>query len=220
LSRNGKNGHPKPSGDEGKPERGIRKRLPRVHDRDQPKHEFPPQQSAVPAGDARVDNWKTYAQTKAQRRGPNGRRQPANIDPMYVAELAFLGMKKTEVGVLCGVDEAVITRRFEFEFRAGKAAREHALREAQMQKALGGDTSMLIFLGKNELGQADKTQHDHTGLIEHEHRAIIERMMTNPAANAAAELHARKQIQSHVIEQTPADEIEPGDDEGGSDNAN
>lgn len=46
-----------------------------------------------------------------------------------------------------------------FEQKRGKG--KIAIRRAQVQKALNGDTTMLIWLGKNGLGQTDKQEVDH-----------------------------------------------------------
>lgn len=47
-------------------------------------------------------------------------------------------------------------RRFSEVFREKKALGKMSLRRAQMQAAIGGNTTMMIWLGRNLLGQTDK----------------------------------------------------------------
>ena len=46
---------------------------------------------------------------------------------------------------------------------AGKAS----LRRAQWSSALGGNVTMQIWLGKQELDQRDKQDHEHSGTVKH-----------------------------------------------------
>jgi len=48
-------------------------------------------------------------------------------------------------------------------FERGKGKSMISLRRKQIQKAMDGDTSMLIWCGKNLLGQKDRQQNEHTG---------------------------------------------------------
>lgn len=53
--------------------------------------------------------------------------------------------------------------RFSAIFAQKRGVGRISLRRAQMQQALSGNTTMLIFLGKNYLGQTDKQEITHEG---------------------------------------------------------
>jgi len=77
------------------------------------------------------------------------------IDAEQVRELAELGCLATEIGAILGCSTDTLFRRFTDELAAGKAALKHNLRRAQIQAALAGNATMLIWLGKTILGQRD-----------------------------------------------------------------
>ena len=47
-------------------------------------------------------------------------------------------------------------RHFKAELTKGRESLKHSLRRAQIKVALGGNATMLIWLGKNLLGQSDQ----------------------------------------------------------------
>jgi hypothetical protein len=67
-----------------------------------------------------------------------------------------------------GIDRGTLTLRIKektgLDFPAYKEQKKEAmrvnLRKKQYEVAMNGNVSMLIWLGKNELGQADKHEHD------------------------------------------------------------
>lgn len=83
-----------------------------------------------------------------------------------VAELAYNGCKNSEIGYILGVDEETIANRFSGALAKSRAIKRADLRAVQIKKALAGDVTMLIWLGKNELEQTDKLQNDHAGTVE------------------------------------------------------
>lgn len=78
------------------------------------------------------------------------------IDPVEVEKLASLGLTNREIGIIVGASEATIGRRFASEIDKGRALLNRSLRRKQVEMALGGNVTMLIWLGKNYLGQSDK----------------------------------------------------------------
>jgi len=72
-----------------------------------------------------------------------------------VEKLASYGCKNTEIADFfnCSVD--TITNRFSDILRKGRAELKKTLRKAQIDYALKGNATLLIWLGKNELGQSD-----------------------------------------------------------------
>jgi hypothetical protein len=77
------------------------------------------------------------------------------IPPTEVFKLAQIGCKNQEIADWFGVDENTLTYNFSVELLKGREALKQSLRRAQLSLALGGNAVMLIFLGKNYLGQSD-----------------------------------------------------------------
>lgn len=77
------------------------------------------------------------------------------IDPKEVEKLAALGMKISEMSEWFGVDDSTLNYNFKQEIAKGKHNLNCSLRQAQIRLALSGNATMLIFLGKNILGQSD-----------------------------------------------------------------
>lgn len=84
-------------------------------------------------------------------------RPPLKVDPKKVEELAASGAKVVEIADYFGVSRDVIHDRFATELSKGKAKLRESLRRAQVKQAKRGNTTMLIWLGKQYLGQTDKS---------------------------------------------------------------
>lgn len=87
--------------------------------------------------------------------------QKVEIDPAEVVRLSSEGAKVTEIAEIFGVDRDTIHRRFAAELRKGRFERDQSLRRAQLSTAKAGNPTMLIWLGKQYLGQADASIDDH-----------------------------------------------------------
>lgn len=104
---------------------------------------------------------KPKAQTK--RKGPG--RPKVAIDWQQVGRMLEAGATAEGIAATVGCDTATLYRRCETDnkinfatFSQQKRAKgDELLRVAQFKQALGGNTSMLIWLGKQRLGQSDKT---------------------------------------------------------------
>lgn len=77
------------------------------------------------------------------------------IDPEQVRKLAEIGCTDLEIALIVGIHAANLKRRFADILAKGREHCKMRLRMAQMKAALGGNVVMLIFLGKNLLGQRD-----------------------------------------------------------------
>jgi hypothetical protein len=93
---------------------------------------------------------------KARRRGPKGK----PIDLVQLEKLCALQCTQAEIGDFFGVSRPTIERRLrEPEYRAamerGYALGHISLRRMQFQAAMAGNPTMLIWLGKQYLGQSD-----------------------------------------------------------------
>ena len=80
--------------------------------------------------------------------------------------LASFGCSYIEIGKYFGCSEGVIRKRFKTEYEQGREEMQLSLRQMQWKNAQQGNTALLIFLGKNFLGQTDKSQVDHTNNLE------------------------------------------------------
>jgi hypothetical protein len=77
------------------------------------------------------------------------------IDPNEVIKLAGLGMKDSEIAEWFGIDSNTLRYNFSAELLKGKHTLNCSLRQAQIRLALSGNATMLIWLGRNMLGQSE-----------------------------------------------------------------
>lgn len=83
-----------------------------------------------------------------------------------VHTLAGIGCTIPEISAVTGHSESSIKRYFGTELIKGRANGHSSLRRMQWQAAQKGNVVMMIWLGKNMLGQADKfaiTEDQSTG---------------------------------------------------------
>ena len=102
-------------------------------------------------------------------------RKKLDISEETVAAMAFAGSPTVEIAEFHGCDEGTIRKRFSEILTKGRASRRIKLRQAQWKVAIGGNVTMLIFLGKQELGQKDAvelTSFDLAGMNEEQLRAV------------------------------------------------
>ena len=84
-----------------------------------------------------------------------------DIDPEQVRKLAAIGCTDVEIGDIVGCSHDTLTRRFKEHLVFGRANGKMSLRRKQWETALSGNVAMLIWLGKQILGQTDKQVIDH-----------------------------------------------------------
>ena len=77
------------------------------------------------------------------------------VPPRDVERLAQMGCKDSEIAEWFGIDENTLRYNFSVELLKGKLALNQSLRQAQIRLALSGNATMLIWLGKNILGQSE-----------------------------------------------------------------
>ena len=96
----------------------------------------------------------------------NEGRKKLQLDPVAVEELAALGLTQKEMaGVLrCSVD--TLDRNYREPMEAGWGRMKHSLKRAQFELGVNEKNStMLIWLGKQHLGQRDKTETELSGEV-------------------------------------------------------
>ena len=79
----------------------------------------------------------------------------ADIDAEQVEQMAMAGATNGMIADVFCVDEATIRRRFPEIVKKARALRRIELLKLQWQAAQKGNPALLIWLGKNELGQLD-----------------------------------------------------------------
>ena len=90
------------------------------------------------------------------------------IDPKVVYALAAIGATQPEMAFVCGVTESVFKRRLRsdkalrHELERGRVETKVSLRRKQVDLALKGNVTMLIWLGKQLLDQRDKRDVEDT----------------------------------------------------------
>mgnify|MGYP007083454290 CR=1 FL=1 len=82
-------------------------------------------------------------------------RPKADIDKKEVEKLASYGCTNTEIADFFGVTEGTIRKGYSEIITKGKSELKQRLRKAQIEHALKGNATLLIWLGKQILGQTD-----------------------------------------------------------------
>ena len=84
-----------------------------------------------------------------------------DIDPQQVEKMASYGMKNTEIADSLGCSKDLISKSYSTNITKGRADLKKSLRKAELDSALQGNATMLIWLGKQILDQSDKQEIDH-----------------------------------------------------------
>lgn len=90
-------------------------------------------------------------------------RPKLDIDEGQVIKLAKFGASNVEMAAFFGCSEATIRQGFFVSVAKGRAERKITLRQRQYEAAVAGNIAMLIWLGKQDLGQSDKLDTKHSG---------------------------------------------------------
>ena len=125
---------------------------------------------------------------KGKAKGPG--RPRIEFDMEVVRGLAEIQATDEEVAAVCCCSVDTITRRkaddpdFAEALKRGRETGKSSLRRAQWKAALAGNTTMLIWLGKQHLEQADKTEHAGPGggpiSVERIERVVIDPQQDAP----------------------------------------
>lgn len=85
-------------------------------------------------------------------------RPKLQIDGELVEKLAGIGCPNKEIASIVGCSVDTLDRHFADVITKGRENGKTRLRKKQIEVALAGNVTMLIFLGKNMLGQSDKQE--------------------------------------------------------------
>lgn len=103
------------------------------------------------------------------------------ISPEEVENLARTWADQKEIAQILDIPLGTLRYNFAKELEKGRAETKQALRRAQIKLALNGNVTMLIWLGKNILGQSD------TPRGEKENLQLPQIVVTREALAAAAQ---------------------------------
>jgi hypothetical protein len=90
------------------------------------------------------------------------------IDPERVKKLATMGLTVEEIAAVLECNKKTLERRFVASIKEGRMRLNASLKRKQFTVAMKGSVPMLIWLGKQHLGQADKHEHDLRHLSDEE----------------------------------------------------
>lgn len=83
-------------------------------------------------------------------------RPQVEIDESVVEKLASIQCTMIEIAAVVGCSVDTLERRFADTIKTGRAKGRSSLRRLQWEAAQKGSNAMLIWLGKQLLGQSDK----------------------------------------------------------------
>ena len=98
-------------------------------------------------------------------------RPKANIDREQVKKLASLHCTVDEIADIVGCGRATIYRDYKEELDQGRAEGRKILRTMQFKSAQKGSAAMLIWLGKQILGQKDQQE---IAVVDEEEKRLTE----------------------------------------------
>ena len=78
------------------------------------------------------------------------------IDPSDVTKLASYGLTNMEIADFLNCSEGSIRGVFSNNVQKGRSELKMKLRKKQINVAMSGNTTMLVWLGKNYLNQTDR----------------------------------------------------------------
>jgi hypothetical protein len=125
--------------------------------------------------DARTVTTNSNGRTKitGQGRGKGGGRPELLIDAKVVAGMAYVGATTLEIAEFVGCSPDVLERRFADVLRKKRSSMRLRLRRAQIRMAMEGNVTMLIWLGKQYLGQSDRPEAELPQPVEELRQSIV-----------------------------------------------
>jgi len=103
------------------------------------------------------------ATTRTPRRATGRQRRATGrprkrVDAKLIEKLAKIMASRAEIAAIAGCSVSTLDRRFDAAIKRGNDHAKASLRRRQFECAMAGNVTMLIWLGKQWLGQADKVQ--------------------------------------------------------------
>ena len=103
---------------------------------------------------------KTSGKVSKKSKVGKPKRKFTDLEIEIMEDMAFHGCQNGTIAIYLDIPATTINDRLDIRklLTKKRAERKYELHKAQDKKAMSGDTGMLCFLGKNELGQADKRE--------------------------------------------------------------
>lgn len=83
----------------------------------------------------------------------------ADVDPATVEQLAAIDCSYAEMAAVLSCSEDTLLRRFADVIKRGRENGKASLKRKQFKLAMDGNATMLIWLGKQRLGQSDRQEY-------------------------------------------------------------
>lgn len=134
------------------------------------------------------------ADTEVSKRGPKGPSKPLNDnDFLRLTNMVRIQCTQEEICLILGMSDTTLNRRlqergyenFEGFLKSHNSEGKMSLRRMQWQAAENGNPTMLVWLGKQYLGQRDKINAEVTGEDGGPIITRIERVIVDPASTDA-----------------------------------
>lgn len=109
----------------------------------------------------------------------NGRGRPRKkIDPDQVEELASIQCSYEEMAAVLKCSVSTLQRNFAQAIKDGRDRGKSSLKRKQYEVAMKGNVGMLIWLGKQHLGQSERYEAQVDQLIEiDDRRSIVDELL-------------------------------------------
>jgi hypothetical protein len=99
---------------------------------------------------------RTVPRERAKSKGGRPKKEIRLTPEQIVAELAGIFCTSDEIAAILGISRSTLYERFPDALKNGRQVGKQSLRRAQWDAARAGNPAVLIWLGKQYLGQTDK----------------------------------------------------------------
>lgn len=108
-------------------------------------------------------------------------RPKKKVDREMLMALAERGLTQGEIAAVLKVSIDTIQRRYHNDFIQGAEKARASLRRKQFEVAMAGNPTMLIWLGKQILGQKDEVQHSGDVGVTMRREELLAKLIEGPA---------------------------------------
>jgi hypothetical protein len=89
--------------------------------------------------------------------------EPTELNRKLVESSSGLGLPHESIGVLIGIDDKTLRKHYRHELDMGKAKANGQIAKTLFSKAVGGDTTSLIWWTKSQMKWAETIKQEVTG---------------------------------------------------------
>lgn len=91
------------------------------------------------------------------------RHEPSDAQRQLVSLHAAIGTPQDQIAQVIGIDKKTLTKHYRDELDTGMTKANARIGKALFDKAVGGDTSALIFWAKTRMGWKETNRQEHSG---------------------------------------------------------